>query len=114
MIEVPGQPRGDLLAVDYHDVALTWRLSDFDDARVQGSTRPRHGGNRMVLQRAENLADLHLQPAVGFDILEENHAALVEDSAEPVANLLVFQHCERDARDPCAEREVVTQRSDVD
>ena len=60
----------------------------------------------MVLQRAEDLADLHLQPAVGLDILEEDHAALVEDLPEPAADLLVFQYRERDAGDPRAEREV--------
>ena len=108
MIEVPGQPRGDFLAINDDDVALARRLADLDDARMQGCTRPRHGGNRMVLERAEHLADLHQKSAVGFDILEDDQAALVEDLPEPLADLLVFQGREGDAGDPRAEREVRT------
>ncbi|BBX25653.1 hypothetical protein MALV_07780 [Mycolicibacterium alvei] len=58
----------------------------------------------MVLQWAENLADLHLQSAVGLDLLEQDHPALMEDAPEAVADLLVLQQCERDAGDPRAER----------
>ena len=43
VIEVPGQPRGDLPAVDLHDVALPRGLADLHDARVQGRPRRARG-----------------------------------------------------------------------
>ena len=39
----------------------------------------------MVLERAEHLAERHLQPAVGLDILEDDHAAVGEHLPELIA-----------------------------
>ena len=114
VVEVPGQPRRDFPALEHHDVALTRGLPDLDDAGMQGLTRAGDGGNRMVLERAEHRADLHLQPAVGLDILEDDHAAVGEHLPELIADLLVGQCGEGDAGDARTKREVLAQGPDVD
>src|SRR5262249_10988204 len=98
---------------------------DFDDARLRIGPDHDHAGPlrrvdaldvlvRMVLQRAEDLADPHLKPGGGFDLLENDHSPVLEALVDLLTNRRVPETLSGNAADACAERKIVLQLPDLD
>jgi len=90
MVEMPGLPCYQLLAVDLDD-AGTRSCGDDDDSGQAVAIGARNGVNGMLFERPENLAEFHLHGARLLDIPADDDTAVVQELLERCANLLIVQ-----------------------
>ena len=69
---------------------------------------------RVVLERAEDGADRHLHLRAGLHVLEDDHAALLEDAVDLVADAGVLDIVPTQTLDARSEVEIVLQIADLD
>src|SRR5579864_2845463 len=110
MIEMVGLPAHTQLAIDFDDAGLLGIGFHLDDARHRILIDARHRLHGVVLERPEDGADRYLHLARGLDIFKDNHAAILKDMIDLLADRLVLHVPPRDARNPRTKRKIILQR----
>ena len=96
----------DPFAIDLNDGHILWVMTHVDDAGHRVLIDARDLGYRMIFQRTEDVADGDVHLARRLDVLENDHAALLENVIDLPAYGFVVQYLLRHARDASAKRKV--------
>jgi hypothetical protein len=70
------------------------------------------GFGRVILERAEHLAEFDMHLVRLFDIFEHDHSAIFKQRAQLGAHGFIVNIFQRDATDACAEGKIVLQIAD--
>ena len=103
MIEVPGEPLRQALAVDFDDSVILGVVTYVDDAGRQ-IVSPRDDRRRNFLEGAEQPAQGELHLAAGRDVFEQDQAPFFEQRRNLTTHPVVGQHLTPHAGDAGAER----------
>ena len=114
MVEVPGQPVRQLPARDLDQPARSARAVDLHHPRIGIGIDPADILDRMLLERAEDVADRHLQFVARRHVLEQDHAVLNEQRIDPLARGRVLRGSKVQPANPHAERQAGLQGADGD
>ncbi len=115
MIEMPGLPGHQLLALDLDDRGFRAGADrDHADHVVIALRDALDRLHRVILERANDFAQQNLHAARLLDTLEHDHTAIEEHLVDLAADTRILQRLTGDAGDPGTEGQIVLQRPHID